>query len=242
VLAKTFKKMDSVYRDLSFTGEPKILVERFMDGEMYSIDGYVTAKGKTSFCPLVHVKTGKSIGFDDFFGYQQITPTILKKESILAAEFVADQAVHAMALRSTTVHIEIMRTENGWKVIELGARAGGFRHMMYSYSFDINHTINDVLVHMGEKTIIPKKVKGYTVAMKFFAKKEGALTKLTGIKKIQELESFKSIDINKNVGDQCLFAKNGGSSVFNLIMFNEERSALLADIRRVEQMIEIETE
>lgn len=241
VLKKTFKKIESVYKELAFMGEQDVLVEKFMEGEMYSIDGYVNRKGVAYFCPPVHVKTGKSIGFDDFFGYQQMTPTTLKKESIANIEFVAQEAVHALALRSTTVHIEFFKTEEGWKIIELGARVGGFRHMMYEYSYGINHTINDILIRLPEKPIIPKKIKGYTVAMKFFAKEEGTMTKLTGVKKIQELESFKEITINKNVGDQCKYAKNGGSSVFNLIMFNKEKAKLLADIRRVEKMVEIET-
>jgi hypothetical protein len=78
--------------------------------------------------------------------------------------------------------------------------------------------------------------------MKFFAKKEGRLAKLTGIKKIQELRSLKHLKVNKKIGDMCTYAKHGGRSVFNVIMFNEERAKLLADIRRLEQTIHIETE
>lgn len=241
VLKLVFKKINQVYKQTGGSGEPKVLVEQFMEGEMYSIDGYVTSRGKVYFCPMVHVKTGRAIGFDDFFGYQQITPTLLKKESIEAAEKVARQAVQALALRSTTAHVELMKTENGWKIIELGARIGGFRHMMYDFSYGINHTVNDILIRIPEKPIISKKIKGYTAAMKFFAKKEGKLIKLAGLKRAQELESFKKLYLNKKLGDVCAFAKNGGGSVFNIILFNAERSKLLADIRRLEQMIEITT-
>lgn len=241
VLKVVLKKINQVYKETGGSGEPKVLVEQFMEGEMYSVDGYVTSRGKVYFCPMVHIKTGRAIGFDDFFGYQQITPTLLKKESIAAAEDVARQAVHALALRSTTAHIELMKTENGWKIIELGARIGGFRHMMYEFSYGINHTMNDILVRIPEKPVINKKIKGYTAAMKFFAKKEGRMTKLSGIKRIQELESFRKIYLNKKVGDTCTFAKNGGSSVFNIILFNKERSKLLADIRRMEQIVDIQT-
>jgi len=146
-----------------------------------------------------------------------------------------------LALRSTTAHVELMKTENGWKIIELGARIGGFRHMMYDFSYGINHTVNDILIRIPEKPIISKKIKGYTAAMKFFAKKEGKLIKLAGLKRAQELESFKKLYLNKKLGDVCAFAKNGGGSVFNIILFNAERSKLLADIRRLEQMIEITT-
>ncbi len=240
-LQRVFRHINRVHKETIGNWEPKVLVEQFLDGEMYSVDAYVTARGKIYFCPLVHVKTGKQIGFDDFFGYRQITPTNLSTESKKQAENVATDGVYALGLRNTTAHIEMMRTEQGWKVIEIGARIGGFRHMMYDFSYGINHTMNDILVRIGEKPVIPKKIKGYTAAMKFFAQKEGTLSKLKGIKKIQELSSFKQIDVNKKLGDSCTFAKNGGTSVFNIILFNKHRSDLLADIRRIEQSISIET-
>ncbi len=241
VLKKTFKKISALYKETHGRWEPKVLVEQFMDGDMYSIDGYVSRRGTVRFCPMVHIKTGKNIGFDDFFGYLQMTPTLLKKDSVEKAESVATEAVHALGLRSTTVHIELMKTEVGWKIIELGPRIGGFRHLMYELSYGINHTMNDILTHLGKKPHIVKKVKGYTAAMKFFAKKEGRLSKLTGIKKAQALASFRKLYQNKKIGDQCQFAKHGGSSVFDIILFNEKRSELLADIRRLEKHVNIET-
>ncbi len=241
-LKKVFKKIHTIYQQTGGNWEPQVLVEQFMEGDMYSIDGYVTGRGRVYFVPMVHIKTGRTIGFDDFFGYQQMCPANLNKESEAAARDVAREAVRALALRSTTVHIELMKTEGGWKIIEVGARVGGFRQQMYEYSFGINHTANDVLIRIPETPAIRRKLKGYTVAMKFFAKKEGKLTKLTGIKRAQELGSFKEISVNKKIGDACTYAKNGGTSVFNIILFNPERSELLADIHRLEQMIEIETE
>ena len=241
-LKKVFKEIDEVYQKDGGKGTPKVLVEEFMEGQQYSIDVYVTADGRMYFCPLVSVKTGKAIGFDDFFGYLQMTPTLLNPDSIAAAEDVAEQSIRALALRSTTVHIELLKTEQGWKVIELGPRIGGFRHMFYEAAFDFNHTANDVLVRLPKKPHIKKKEKGYAAAMKFFAKEEGKLVKLGGIKKIQELKSLKKLYINKKVGDSCKFAKHGGSSVFNIILVNKDRSELLADIRRLEQTVDIQVE
>ena len=241
-LKKVFKENNTVYEETNGNWEPKVLVEEFMDGQMYSIDAFVTQFGKITFCPLVSVKTGKTIGFDDFFGYIQMTPTNLNPRSILAAEEVAGQAVRALGLRSTSAHIELFRTEQGWKIIEVGARVGGFRHTLYDFSFGMNHTMNDIFVRAGKKVDVKKKIKGYSAAMKFFAKEEGRLSKLGGIKKIQELPSLKKLYINKKVGDMCKYAKHGGSSVFNLVLFNEDRSELLADIRRIEQTVDIQVE
>ena len=49
-----------------------------MEGSMYSIDTYVSQRGVTYHTPLVHVKTGRAVSYEDFFGYQRITPVNLK--------------------------------------------------------------------------------------------------------------------------------------------------------------------
>ncbi|PIZ95726.1 MAG: hypothetical protein COX81_00240, partial [Candidatus Magasanikbacteria bacterium CG_4_10_14_0_2_um_filter_37_12] len=241
-LKTILKTMEQKYKDSNFLHDPQILVEHFMEGDQYSIDAYVDSVGKIFFCPMVYIKTGKSIGFDDFFGYIQMTPAQLNTNSQTEAQQSATETIYALGLRNTSVHIELFRTEDGWKIIEAGARVGGFRHMLYEFSFGMNHTVNDILNKAGKKPVIPKKQLGHSVAMKFYAKKEGKLVKINGIKKVQDLQSFKRIYINKKIGDNCKFANHGGTSVFNVIMFNKERSNLLADIRRIEQMIEIETE
>lgn len=241
VLRKTFKKIAKVYKEQKGRGSPKVLVEQFMEGEMYSVDAYVGSRGKAYFCPLVHVKTGRAIGFDDFFGYQRLTPTLLNKRSIEKAEMVASEGIKALGLRSVTCHVELMRTEKGWKVIEIGPRIGGFRNVMYKLSHGIDHTLNDIMIRIPRNVNLPKKRLGYAAALQFFAHREGRLKKLSGIKKARSLDSFKSIDLHKKVGDRCLFAKHGGKSVFDIVLFNSERSLLLADIRRLEQHVKIET-
>ncbi|PIR88797.1 MAG: hypothetical protein COU09_00440 [Candidatus Harrisonbacteria bacterium CG10_big_fil_rev_8_21_14_0_10_44_23] len=240
-LSKTFRKIRQVYKENKRQIEPTVLVEQFMEGSMYSIDGYVGSRGSTYWCPMVHVKTGRDIGFEDFFGYQQITPTTLKKDSINQAETVAKKAVRALGLRSTAVHIELMRTEEGWKVIEIGPRIGGFRNKMYKQSYGFDHGLNDILIRIPEPPKIRKSIKGYSATLKLFAKKEGILKKLKGIRRIKKLNSVVKVSVKKKIGDKCKFAKHGGKSVMNIYLFNKNRSDLLADIRRIEQTVIIKT-
>lgn len=238
-LKNTVKKIDQIYKKKKGRGEPQILVEEFMEGAMFSIDIYVNQRGVTYATPLVHVKTGRSVGFDDFFGYMRITPVVLKPHKIENARRVAEKAVEAMGLRSTTCHIELMKTEDGWKIIELGPRIGGFRHEMYELSYGIDHSLNDILIRMPKKPTLPKKVKGYTVVMQFYARRKGKLKSLEGINKIRKLESFSRIDITKKLGEMCDFARNGDDPVFTIVLFNKNRSRMLADIRRLEQTVQI---
>lgn len=206
---------------------------------MYSIDSYVNSRGVVYHLPLVRVKTGKDIGHQDFYGYLQMTPTILKGETVKRAEMVTEEAIHALGLRSTTTHTELMKIDNVWKVIEVGPRMGGARDELYRLSCNIDHPLNDILIRIPQKPKIPKKCQGSSVYMKWFLPKEGVITEMKGIKKIEQLESFYKIEVNKKIGDKARFAQHGGRSIFNLYLFNHDRAKLLADIRRVEQLVKI---
>ncbi|USN87764.1 MAG: ATP-grasp domain-containing protein [Candidatus Nomurabacteria bacterium] len=238
-LRTTFKKLRKAYALDKRVEEPKLIAEEYMDGDMYSVDSYVGPRGGIEHCPLVKVVTGKKIGHDDFYGYLQITPPVFKKETIEKAELVTKKAIHALGLRNTMTHTELMKIDDEWKVVEIGARMGGFRHLLHSLTCNIDHSLNDILTRIPQKVTVSKKCNSYACAMKWFASEEGKITEMKGIKKIEQLQSFHSIDVNKKIGDRAVFARNGGRSVFNLILHNADRSKLLSDIRRVEQLVEI---
>ena len=238
-LRTTLRKLKKSYELDHRLEEPKVIAEEFMDGDMYSVDSYVSARGKVEHCPLVKVVTGKKVGHDDFFGYLQITPPLFKKETIFKAEASAEKAIHALGLRSTMAHTELMKIDDEWKVIEIGARMGGFREIMHKITCGIEHGLNDILIRIPQKTVLPKKCTAFACTMKWFANKEGKILEMKGIKKIEQLESFHHINVNKKIGDRAVFARNGGRSIFNLFLHNPDRSKLLADIRRVEQLVEI---
>ncbi len=229
-----------IYKEFYHEDTPQVLVEELMDGEMYSIDGVVNGKGRVTCYPPVHVKTGKQIGFDDYFGYQRLLPSLLNEKSIHRAEDATKKAVHAIGLRYTPFHIELLKTEDGWKIIELGPRIGGYRQAMYKMSYNIDCTTNDIRTRMMKKPEVPKRVKGHTAVLNIFSRKEGRISQIKGIIKLSTISSIVSIQQTKKVGDIVKFAKNGGKSVINITMFNVDRSELLADIRRIENSLSIE--
>jgi len=236
------KAIEVVHKKQAGRGNPQILVEEMMEGSMYSIDAYVNDRGNTYLLPPVHVKTGRAIGFDDYFGYQQLTPTKLKKSSVDEANHAAQAAVKALGMRSTTAHVELMRTVKGWKIIEVGPRQGGFRHQLYNMSFGVNHILNDILIRIPQKPIISKKRKGFSAALKIYGKKEGFLNKVQGLAKIKKLDSFVRVNQNMKLGDKVAFARNGGGSAYDFFLFNKDRSKLLADIRRIEKSFKLDIE
>ena len=238
-LKKTLAALNKLYKERNRDDKPKVLVEEFMDGTMYSIDAYVNSRGFVYHCPPVHVKTGAQVGFDDFFGYQRMIPVQLKAHKIERAEQAVTQAIHALGLRSITCHVELMKTEDGWKIIEVGPRVGGYRHMMYELSYGINHNLNDVLIRIPQKPILKSRPRKTVATLQFFGKSEGVLDAIDGVKKISKLESYQKLNVKLKRGDKCRFAKHGGTSVFDVTLAHKNRSIVLADIRRIEKNVKI---
>ncbi|MBD3360114.1 MAG: ATP-grasp domain-containing protein [Candidatus Buchananbacteria bacterium] len=240
-LKDAMRKINSLVKKASVVTVPKIIVEEFMEGQMYSIDAYVNTYGKMYYTPIIEIKTGKDAGYDDLFMYTQIAPSILSKEEEKKAQDVVNKGTHAIGLKSSTVHCELMKTSKGWKIIELAGRPGGFRDEIFYHAFGFKHHLNDLLIHIGNKPIIKKKAKKHVVFMKFWPHKPGKIVAIKGLKKGKELKSLVRFRQNKKVGDYAGRSKHGHLSVVGFTLATKTRADLLGDIRKLEKWIKIET-
>lgn len=241
ILLKMQKYMKKSYTKMKGRGAPTILIEEIIDGDQYSVEAFVDDIGNVAFCPFIKYTTSAQKGFDDFFSYEQTTPATISASSAQKAKVVAVKGLNALGLRNSIAHIELIRKEGEWKIVEIGARMGGFRSMMYRKSFGINLDVQDINIHLGKKLQLPRNKKGYTSVIKFFAKEEGTITKIQGIKKAQTLPSFvETVQLLKK-GDKARFAKNGGTYVFRVTLFNENKAQFIEDKRKLEKMVYIET-
>jgi len=240
-LKKTFKKLSVSFKKNKVEHEPKLIVEHFMEGQMYSIDGYVNSYGKVVFTPMVDIKTGKEAGYDDLFVYLETTPSVLAPEEIKGAQEVVHKGIFALGIRSTSVHFELIRTVKGWKIIELGSRVGGWRNEMYRLAFGFDHKMNDYLTHLGKQPIMKSKPKASVAKLKFYPKKAGTLVSIGGLQKVKDMFSVASVYQEKKIGDFCDYAKNGHQYVITFIIKADTRAKLLGEVRKIEQLIKIET-
>ncbi len=216
---------------------PAVLVEEFMEGDMYSVDTYVAEDGTCRHAPPVKVITGHKAGFEDFFGYKRIAPSGLSPNEIRDAYHIAGEACHALGLRAITVHTELMRTPEGWKVIEVGPRIGGYRHAIYSLSFGINHIMNDIQNRAGEEPDIPGIPLSHTAVFNIYAHEEGILTAVSGVGAVRRLASFVSLRQTLHPGEELYFAKHNGDPVFEVILNNKDLQQFESDIESLQQML-----
>ena len=241
-LKHTFHEIQKAYDKWIKRQEPTVLVEEFMEGDMYSVDTYVSPEGVCRHTPPVKVLTGRNVGFDDFFGYMRLAPAGLTSDDITNAYDVAEQACAALNLRAVTAHVELMKTPKGWKIIELGPRiGGGSRHEIYSESFGINHIVNDIRNRAGEEPVIPMQPKKSMAVFWIYAREEGVLASVKGIREVKQLSSFVSIGQDIKVGDPVQFAKNNGDPVLVLTLSHVDEAQLAADIEQMEAVLQLTT-
>ncbi len=239
-LRVVFDEINSVYKSARRQEAPVILIEEKMEGDLYSIDPYIDNKGKTYHTPICRYYSGHKVGIEDYYVYQRDTFVDLSDEEIAKAQKVTEDGLHALGLRNSTAHVELIQTSGGWKIIEIGPRIGRFRDKMYELSFGIDHSLNDLLIRIPDQSPhVSSEPIAYTSAFTFFAKNEGIIKEVNGLNELEKFDSFYSSRTGVGVGGKAKFSRNGGKMVAEVILSNKELAALSADINKMESLIDI---
>ncbi len=238
-LEETFKKIQAIYKEGKVEHEPKVLVEQLLEGHMYSIDAYVDGKGKIYYTPPIEIKTGRDIGYDDFFMYTQMTPTNLDGEELEALQATATRAIHAFGIRYSTAHVELYKTKTGFKIIEIGSRVGGFRNELLEYAFGIRHYLNDILIKLAHAPKLKPTKKKHSVLLKMWPRETGILSSVKGFKKIIEETFVVEARQQMKPGDKISPARFGTPPTVLFYLVGDTREKLLGHIRKVEKAIDI---
>ena len=240
-LNNIFNVISKVYKKWKIKPEPLILAEEMMIGKMYSVDVCIDNKQKIYLTPVVGLTTARDVGIDDFHHYARILPSDLKANDIKKAYLVARKGVRALGLKNSVAHIELIKTKNGWKIVEIGSRMGGYRNKMLKISYDTKYFENYFLIRLNKKPIFKNKLIAYSTVLEFFPKEEGCLKSIKGIRKIKKLDSFSEMKTGSKIGDFVGFAKNGHLNVLYVLLGNKNKETFYKDLKTVESLIQIKT-
>lgn len=238
-LSETFKVIGDIYEREHRENTPGVLIEEFMVGDMYSTDAYVTSDGTVYCLPLIKVVTAHSIGLPGFYSYRHIVPVGLSSTETQKAFKVSTDAIKALNLRSTSTHIELFLTPQGWKIIELGARIGGYRGNLYREAYGVDHFYNDLAIHMGNVPIMPTNPIKHAAGFNIYADSEGIIESIEGVVEAQKLDSVVFVEAHANPGEEALFAQNGGRYIVDGILSNSNPEKLEEDMATIRRIIKI---
>lgn len=240
-LENGFSVIYDVYARDRGRGRPGFIVEEFIDGTMYSVDVYVGREGQVWPLPILRTKTAYAVGKEGFYVYQTDSHTTLTEKEIKAGHETAAKAVHALGLRSSVSHIELFHTATGWKIVELGPRAGGQRQDVYFTSYGVDHAYNEFLVKIGLEPELPTKRVGYCTTVNFYAEQEGIIKSIEGFEEAKNNPSMYRLMQDEKPGDMALLSNNGGKVVIKGIMANKNLEQLEKDAAFVRSTLKIIT-
>lgn len=238
-LTSSFTALKKVYTKHRGLGDETIVVEEFIDGDIYSTDAYIDADGKTYILPFIYCKNGSMVGMEGYQIYQSETHHNLTEQEIDAGKVVAEKAMHAIGLRSSVAHIELFHTVQGWKVIELGARPGGWRQETYGVSYGIDHALNELLIKIGLPPEMPTKLQEHSATFRIHAPKAGVVTAITGLEEAKAHPHMHTMHIETSPGDAVLPSAHGGSMLIGGLMHHPDQAQLMQHIDKVRSSITV---
>ncbi|MDQ7021759.1 MAG: hypothetical protein Q9M91_08195 [Candidatus Dojkabacteria bacterium] len=148
----------------------------------------------------------------------------------------------ALDLKSSPGHIELFLTENGPKIIEIGARIGGYRNLMY-----LNSSGTDMVQAEIDSTLSSNlkfnqvNFNNFVSAIELFPNKIANFIYIKNIRKLNKLDSLKSLSIHAKKGDKVGKASEGFKSCCNILLVNEDKQQLELDEKFIKDYVKVIT-
>ena len=221
------------------TPDPEIMIEEFVSGDMYTLDGYADENGILTPCPLVAMVTGDEQRGGGFHTQYTYTPVDIDESSIQEARRTAQEATNAVGLTNTPIQFDLVHGTSGWQVIELGARLGASRRKQYWLTYGFDHGTNDVRLRLGEEPVVVHEPKGVCVNKKFYVEEDGICTSIEGVDAIKNLPSCNTMHVKVEEGGEVWSHQHGGEFIARLTLFHQDAEQVWHDLEKAESAFSV---
>lgn len=233
-------RMDETADRHGVTLKKGLLLEEFLPGRELSIDSFVSPTGRVYHSPVVELMPAEDVGIEDCHVFARILPAQFDPSHVTDIERVAEEGIRALQLVNSPAHIDMVYTPMGPKLLEVGARVGGYRSEMMRLSFGIDLDEVGFSTSLGKGgTLVPKFEKG-TAVLEFFPPREGILRGITGLEVVRGLESFHRLLQRMRPGEGIGLARQGYRCPLFVVLNHEEESVVRRDIEEARKAITIE--
>lgn len=229
---RMLETIDAVYQKYAPHSQPKILIEEFMQGPVHSVDAFVDHEGTPHVLEqVVDYQTGYDIGYEDNFHYSRLIPSKLPEHEVAAIRRVAGVGCRALGMRSSPAHIEIIHTKDGPRIVEIGARNGGYRERMHRLANGIDITRAAITLALGEKPELHASKNEPCAVLELFPKQPGLFAGIANEEKLRNLKSFHSLSIKVKPGEFVGKAADGFKMCAIVILHYNDQAQFNNDLK-----------
>ena len=240
--AKTMRVIDSVYARYAPGATPKLLIEEFMEGSVHSVDAFVDAQGEPHVLDaVVDYQTGYDIGFNDNFHYSRLLPSKLPAETIARIREVAALGCQALGMKNSPAHVEIILTADGPRIVEIGARNGGYRDRMHALANGIDLDANVIQLSLGQTPHVVATKNEPVGVFELFPKTPGIFTGIANEDRLRELPSLTYLSIPATVGNFVGSSSDGYKMCVIVILHNSDAAQFAKDMAFLNEHVAVQT-
>jgi hypothetical protein len=231
-----------IYQKYAPSSAPKILVEEFLDGSIHSVDAFIDHSGNPQILQnVVDYQTGYDIGYDDNFHYSRILPSKLSAEKIAEIRHCAEVGARSLGMENSPAHIEIILTNDGPRIVEIGARNGGYRDRMYLLANGIDIYGNWIKTILGERVDILAQKNEDCAVLELFPRENGIFVGIKNEEKLRKLPSLNDFHFSLKIGDLIGKAGDGYKRSAVVILHNSDSAQFKKDLDFVRNNVSIIT-
>ena len=219
----------------SYSSESIIIVEEFLEGREFSVES-ITYKGQTTVIQF----TEKFITpYPNTVEMAHLQPARLRPEERKEIEFLVKKAVLAIGIDNSASHAEVMLTENGPFMIEIGARLGGdfIASYLTKASTGVSMDKAAVQVALGIKPDITSLYSKYSM-IKYIELEEGeTVKKMLPIDNLEIREGFVFAYYFVKGGDKINKITHSAERAACILFESENFNSLMERIEKAEKQI-----
>jgi len=184
-------------KQYSRSGE--ILLEEFMEGPEVSVET-ISVAGEVH---VIAITDKLTTGAPNFVEMGHSEPSRLDEHTQDQIRDIAKRAIKAIGIENGPSHTEIKVTQDGPKIVELGARLGGdnITTSLVPLSTGIDMLECCIKIALGEKPIIESEISKGS-AIRYFESPVGVLKGIKGIDEAKKLKGIREITFTKKMGSK----------------------------------------
>lgn len=242
VYQDTLSKIDAIYKRYAPNNTPKLLIEEFMEGSIHSVDAFVDSDGTPHVLQeVVDYQTGYDIGYDDNFHYSRLLPSALPEATIEQIRETAAIGCQALGMKNSPAHVEIILTKDGPRIVEIGARNGGYRERMHGVANGIDITGNALKLAFGEQPVIEPSRNDPCAVLELFPKKPGVFTGIAHEDELRALASLDYFSIKATPGSHVGKSSDGHKMTAVIMLHNSDPVQFNRDLEFVNENVFVQT-
>ena len=205
----------------------EIIIEEYMEGKEVSVEA-LSIKGEVH---IISITDKITTGAPNFVEMGHSQPSSLLEEIKDRIAEVAIDGIKALGIKEGPSHTEIIVTEEGPKIVEIGARLGGdnITTHLVPLSTGINMVECCIKIALGEKPSFERKYSKGS-AIRYFKSDIGKIISITGIEDMKKkFSEIQQITLVKNVGD-FVDEINSSSDRIGFVIAQEQEVAKAIEI------------